>query len=270
MPYANNDGIRIRYEVIGAGQPLVLHHGFLLDLNSWSEPGENWVAALQNDHQLILMDARGHGASDKPRDPDAYRAALRVSDVVAVLDDLKLKKAHFMGYSMGGGVGYAIAKHAPERFYSLIIGGASAEDDESEGPNPIVDVLRKGPAAVLALLEESFGEQPPEVKTSVMANDTEALAAMVSLREHNHFEAILPAVTLPCLIFVGDQDGAYAGAKRASTLLPNATFVSLPGDHLAGGSISAALPHVRQFLAEMSHQLPRTDESRTPTKPSHP
>jgi pimeloyl-ACP methyl ester carboxylesterase len=60
-----------------------------------------YVEALRPDYQLILVDARGHGASDKPHEPAAYALSLRVSDIVAVLDALHLSTAHFWGYSMG-------------------------------------------------------------------------------------------------------------------------------------------------------------------------
>jgi len=64
MPYANNQGIRIRYEVEGTGPPLVLQHGSFGSGADWRDFG--YTSALSNDHQLILVDARGHGASDKP------------------------------------------------------------------------------------------------------------------------------------------------------------------------------------------------------------
>jgi pimeloyl-ACP methyl ester carboxylesterase len=51
---------------------------------------------------------------------------LRVRDVVIVLDHLHINKAHYFGYSMGGWIGFGIAKYAPERFHSLIIGGLSS------------------------------------------------------------------------------------------------------------------------------------------------
>jgi pimeloyl-ACP methyl ester carboxylesterase len=60
MPYTENHGVRIHYRVVGAGKPLVLHHGFTESIEDWSECG--YVDALQSEHELILIDARGHGA----------------------------------------------------------------------------------------------------------------------------------------------------------------------------------------------------------------
>ena len=81
MPYACNGSVRIHYQVEGRGPALVLQHGFTESLVDWYEAG--YVDALKPDYRLVLIDARGHGASDKPHDPDAYLLGERVADVVA-------------------------------------------------------------------------------------------------------------------------------------------------------------------------------------------
>src|SRR5437899_3536222 len=91
MPYANNHSIRIHYQVEGEGPPLVLQHGFTSSLQNWYTYG--YVAALRQSYQLILIDARGHGQSDKPYDPQAYALQHRVEDVLAVLDALQVDNA---------------------------------------------------------------------------------------------------------------------------------------------------------------------------------
>src|SRR5438067_13417159 len=128
MPYANNAGVRIHYQVDGNpdGPPLVLQHGFLCCVEDWYTLG--YAATLGATYRLILTDARGHGASDKPHEPAAYRMAAMADDVVAVLDDLGLARAHFFGYSMGGKIGFVLAARAPERCRSFVLGGSSAAD----------------------------------------------------------------------------------------------------------------------------------------------
>jgi pimeloyl-ACP methyl ester carboxylesterase len=64
MPYVISDGIRIHYEVEGDGPPLVLQHGFGQKASSWRLGG--YVDALKSQYRLVLVDARGHGESDKP------------------------------------------------------------------------------------------------------------------------------------------------------------------------------------------------------------
>jgi len=104
MPFANNRGVRVHYQTVGHGRPLVLHHGTFGSGPDWIDRG--YVERLKRDYQLILVDARGHGLSDKPHDPAAYDLSLRASDVVSVLDDLGLPKADYFGYSMGGWIAF--------------------------------------------------------------------------------------------------------------------------------------------------------------------
>ena len=80
--------------------------------------------ALKGDYRLILVDARGHGQSDKPQDPSAYGLEKRVADVTSVVDAMGVAKAHFWGYSMGGWIGFGMAKYAPDRVDRLVIGGS--------------------------------------------------------------------------------------------------------------------------------------------------
>jgi pimeloyl-ACP methyl ester carboxylesterase len=106
------DGIRIAYELVGAGPPLLLFHGSLTSSAVWRMLG--YVDALQAGHLLILVDARGHGDSDKPTTMDAYKIERLVDDVIAVLDDCQVPETAYLGYSMGGRVGFGLAIRAPE------------------------------------------------------------------------------------------------------------------------------------------------------------
>ena len=253
MPYANNQGVRIHYEVEGEGPPLVLMHAGLFSLEQWRITG--FVEPLKNDYELILIDGRGHGGSDKPHDPEAHRMVLKVADVIAVLDDLSISKAHYLGYSMGGGIGYGIAKYAPERFYSLILGGAGLPRERNPEPRDVFKV-KEGMEAHLALLEEIAGTRwTPEVRTIHQSNDLDAFAARDTIGEGLRFmgfEDVLPNVTLPCLFYVGEGDDRPDFRQRA-TQMPNVTYVSFPGlDHLeAMCRADIVVPHVRKFLAEV-------------------
>ena len=104
MPYFDNDGVRIHYQVDGKGAPIVLMHGTSGSVGDWYENG--WVGGLKDDYQIILIDHRGHGYSDKPHDSDSYSLEISVSDVVGVLDELRIEKANYFGYSMGGFIGF--------------------------------------------------------------------------------------------------------------------------------------------------------------------
>ena len=95
MPYATGSGVRIHYDVVGSGPPLVLHPGFAQSGADWASAG--YVDVLKGQYTLVLIDPRGQGASDKPHETAMYGPDARVADVLAVLDALGIDRAHFWG-----------------------------------------------------------------------------------------------------------------------------------------------------------------------------
>lgn len=248
MPYATNAGIRIHYEVEGAGPPLVLHHGSFASGADWRDLG--YVDELKRENKLILMDARGHGASDKPHDSAAYDLALRVSDVTSVLDDLQIERAGFFGYSMGGWIGFALAKHAPARFNSLILGGAHPFAESVQG---FRDGMSGGLAGFVSALKQAYGPfMTPGMLARHEANDLEALLALS--QDRSDFSEILSGMTMPCLLFVGEDDPRLNGVRECAQKIPDAAFFSLPGcGHVAGlARHDLVLPHVTSFIRKVS------------------
>jgi len=228
--------------------------GGLNDLRAWYDLG--YVESLKNDYRLILIDLRAYGTSDKPHDSRAYEMKLLVDDIVAVLDYLKVDKAHLLGYSLSGRICFGAAKYAPERFYSFIIGGAHAGMPDQNEHNDELELLKKGADALIAVMEKALGSQlPPERKARLAAIDFEAVVALFSASHWTlSFEDALPTMTMPCLIFVGEADSLYSGAKECAKNLPNATFISLPNlDHFQVLSQRhLLLPHITKFLTRAS------------------
>jgi pimeloyl-ACP methyl ester carboxylesterase len=252
MPYVDNDGVRIHYKTEGEGPALVLQHWSLATLESWYDYG--YVSALKNDHRLILLDARGHGDSDKPHRPEAYELKKRVEDIVAVLDDLDIAKAHYFGYSMGGWIGFGAARYAPERFQSLIIGGSVPYAQNMDGLRQFVRVgVENGPEAFIVTWESENGALSPEARERMLAYDYEALLMLAQDRES--LETVLPTMSMPCLLYAGEMD-EYQPIKECATHIANATFFTLPGlDHV--GAIKRSdkvLPHVKRFLVKVDQQ----------------
>jgi pimeloyl-ACP methyl ester carboxylesterase len=249
MPFADSQGVRIHYEVEGQGPPLVLQHGFAVTLDHWYYNG--YVDALGSDYRLILIDARGHGASDKPHDPQAYRMQLMAGDVIAVLDELGIDKARYFGYSMGGAIGFALAKWSPERLASLIIGGANPYEEDPDEPSP----WREATATLLGQGAQAFIESamPEKYRNRFSAEqmDAEALIACLSLRERVGLADDLESLSVPCLLYCGESDPSYAEGKRCVDSMLRATFAAIPGtDHVEALARSdLVLPHVKRFLA---------------------
>ena len=259
MPYVDSNGVRIHYHLEGDGPALVLQHGFTSSLQNWYAYG--YVDALKGDYRLILIDARGHGLSDKPHNADQYELDLRVADVTSVLDDLGVEKAHYLGYSMGGRIGFGIAKYAPHRVHSLTIGGMHPyESGGNWSVEARVDLLRQGMEAYVASLESGGEPVDPARRARLLANDAEALIAAISA-PRGGIEDVLPTMAMPCLLYVGEADGFYDGAKECARQIPDATFVSFPGlDHGQTSQASGPLlPHLTEFLNRVAPQASPAD-----------
>jgi pimeloyl-ACP methyl ester carboxylesterase len=256
MPHATNDGLRIHYEVTGRGEPLVLYHGLTGSGDRWRDTG--YVAGLSDTYRLILIDARGHGESDKPRDRRAYGRRRQAADVVAVLDELEIGAARFWGHSMGGDVALTLGRHHPDRVSALVVTGyspfAAAGEEAAEMATWATD-LQDGMERFVAGYERRHGALPDDARARWLANDGAALAACVAsmIAESDGSQvADLPAIDTPVLLLVGTEEPSAEQAREAADLLPRGTYVPLAGlDHVQTFFRSdLVLPHVRSFLHE--------------------
>jgi pimeloyl-ACP methyl ester carboxylesterase len=181
---------------------------------------------------------------------------LRVSDVVAVLDQLEIDRAHFFGYSMGGRIGFATIRYAPDRFYSLINGGAQPySHGRGAIPHPWIPSLEQGIGVAIDKYVQGRGSRvTPQRQKRLLTNDPQALIAMLSVLDPLNLEPDLPKTRTPCLIYAGSDTSEHEEAKRAARSMPKATFISLAGlDHYDGFRRSdLVLPLVKDFLATFS------------------
>ena len=130
--FFDSAGVKIHYVVEGKGEPVLLIPGLGGDIqSSWPVIGE-----LSKTFQVIALDNRGHGQSDKPHDPNSYGMNL-VEDPIRLLDHLNIQRAHVEGYSMGGAIVLAMLGFHPERLRTAVIGGAGWIPPEQNGSSPI-------------------------------------------------------------------------------------------------------------------------------------
>jgi pimeloyl-ACP methyl ester carboxylesterase len=254
MPFAMNDGTRIAYDVVGNGPPLMLYHGLTGSGERWRDTG--YVAGLADAYQLILIDARGHGASDKPHDAAAYSRLRQAADVIVVLDDLGIAQTRFWGHSLGGAIALTLGRHFPERVGALVVTGyspfAAAGDEAAEMAAWAAD-LAGGMTGFVAGYEDRHGRLPEEARARWLANDGTALAACVAAmiaEADGRQVADLPRIAAPVLLLVGTEEPFIDEAEEAARLLPRGEFVPLQGlDHVQTFFRSdLLLPHVRSFF----------------------
>jgi pimeloyl-ACP methyl ester carboxylesterase len=255
MPYVTSAGVQIHFEIEGNGPSLVVQHGFLGSPADWRAAG--YIDALTDCYQLLLIDARGHGQSDKPHDATLYSYEQMAADVLAVLDAAGMERAHYWGYSMGGCIGYRLGRMAPDRIQSLVLGGAQpfpvAEADLAEELGELGDDLRQGMDAFVAGFERRNGPLPTDQRTRwLTCFDGPALAASLEgqLREDR---AGMPEpfddLTMPCLLYAGTADTLARETPRAAAALPHATALLFGRlDHVGAFDNPAIVPYVRSFL----------------------
>jgi pimeloyl-ACP methyl ester carboxylesterase len=258
VDFATNplDGVRIAYRRFGTGPVVVLVHGTALSQVIWR--GFGYVADLSVDHTVITLDLRGHGRSGKPQHESAYDMALFVADVLAVLDRSQVQQAHYLGYSLGGRVGFSLADAHPDRVLSLISaagapGNQPGAFDRLFFPGCIEVLEKAGLTGFLADWQAHTGEQvDPATRAALAANDARALAAYMrrSERDPGVPQERLVGLRVPLCLLVGSEDRErLAAAEKVRTAVPTAVLRVV-----AGGTHANLLRHpdtrtgVRDFL----------------------
>jgi len=197
--YAPVNGIKIWYASFGTkearGEPVILLHGGLANANYWG----NQVKALQSRYRVIVMDSRGHGRSS--RDDKPYGYDLMASDVLALMDFLKIPKAAIVGWSDGAIIGLDIALNHPERLTKLFAFAANSD------PSGVSDIT-SSPVfnAFIARAEKEYETLSPtpteyqsflaqvqkmwETQPNWTADDLGRIAVPVWIVDADHDEAI--------------------------------------------------------------------------------
>ncbi len=121
MPDFCLHGVTYHVTSQGAGQPLVLLHGFTGSSQNWRP----LLPTLIGKFQVITLDIVGHGRTASPPNEGRYHLNKVAADLIAVLDHLHIEQAHLMGYSMGGRLALFTAVHYPQRLHTLILESAS-------------------------------------------------------------------------------------------------------------------------------------------------
>ena len=213
------NGIQLWYAVFGSGHgaPVLLLHGGLANSDYWG----GIVARLARTHEVIVIDSRGHGRSERGTQPLGY--ALMATDAVALLDELNIDKVAVIGWSDGAITGLQMAMRRPERVSRVFAFAANSD------PSGVLDVHA---SPVFSAFIARAGQE--YARLSPTPHDYPAFDAAVEKMwaDQPHFSAAaLGAIHVPVWIADGDHDEAI---KRADTdmmaqTIPGAREVILPG-----------------------------------------
>ena len=114
-----DDNVKLFYESTGKGEPIIFVHEFAGDYRSW-EPQINYLSRY---YQCISFCARGYPPSEVPENESSYSQERAWRDILSVMDNLKIEKAHIVGLSMGGFATLHLGINAQDRVLSLVIAG---------------------------------------------------------------------------------------------------------------------------------------------------
>jgi 3-oxoadipate enol-lactonase len=224
MPYATTtDNVRLYFEEAGQGTPIIFLHEFAADHTNW-EPQMRYFSRR---HRCIAYSARGYTPSDVPPSAGVYTYKEFYTDSLAVLDHLKIERAHFVGLSMGAYSSMQIGLNAPDRALSLTLAGVgsgselanidayrkqcqtNADRYRSVGASEVAKETREAPSRIPFMLKDPRGH----------ADFYDSLARHDSLGSGNTMqsfqggrpsmytlEAAIKNILTPTLIICGDED----------------------------------------------------------------
>ena len=228
--------VRIAWERRGAGPPLVLVHGLGYARWGW----EPVVAGLADRFELLLLDNRGIGASEAP--PGPYTAAAMAADVLRVMDEAGLDRAHLLGTSLGGMIAQELALTRPERVERLVLACTTpGGPDAYPLPEGTLRLIAEAPSLEPAVALRRFVENAlapatvsgqPELVEQILAHrlaapqDPAAWMAQAAAGAAFDRFADLGSIGAPTLVQHGTADRVVD--VRNATLL---------GDRIAGAEV---------------------------------
>jgi len=258
--FFDSGGAKIRYVVEGKGEPVLLIHGYTASVEmNWKMPGV--FKELTKNYQVIALDNRGHGKSDKPHDPKKYGQEM-AEDAVRLLDHLKIEKAHIVGYSMGAVITCKLLAIHPDRFLTATLGGHAGirEGADTSFYDKMADSLEegKGLAPLIERLTPPGKPKPTEAEIKTInalilsLNDPKALAAVA-----RGFKGLavswekLEANKVPTLALIGDQDPLKEGVDALKGRMANLKITVIKdADHRSAFGRPEFIKTLQEFLAE--------------------
>ncbi|MFN4161144.1 MAG: alpha/beta fold hydrolase [Stenotrophomonas sp.] len=250
----------------GTGRPVVLIHGWPLSAESWKAQ----IPVLKDaGYRVVAYDRRGFGRSDKPA--DGYEYDTLADDLAGVLNDLDLKDATLVGFSMGGGeVARYIARHGEQRLRSVVFASAVPPymlktPDNPEGPltQAKADEMRQGLErdrdsffdgftkdffSAKGVLKVSEKQRQEAIELCKQSDQTAALGCMQAFGTTD-FRDDLKKITVPTLVLHGDSDGTVpyegSGKRTHAAIVGSEAVVLKDAPHGCNAS------HAEQFNAAL-------------------
>jgi 3-oxoadipate enol-lactonase len=254
----NANGIDINYRIDGReGAPwLIFSNSLLTDLSMWDDQ----VAALKDDYRILRYDQRGHGGTQAP--DGKYSFDMLVTDVIALMDALGIRRAHFCGLSMGGMTALFLAQRHGDRFDRIVAcdcGPASTPQSAQQwkermdlaagkGMDALADVTipRWYPADFVATKAPVLDK----VRGMIRATPYQGFAGCAHALSDYDLKPGLAGIKNPVLLICGTKDATYPGIQAINAAVPGSRLVSIEGaGHISNTEQPANFTRaVRDFL----------------------
>jgi pimeloyl-ACP methyl ester carboxylesterase len=249
MPHITaQDGTRLYYEEAGHGTPVILVHEYAGDYRTW----EMQMRFFSRAHRCITYSQRGYPPSDVPSDATKYSQDIARNDVLALMDALKIEKAHVVGHSMGAYTALHVGINAPKRCISVVAAGcgwgSTPDVKKREEMKALAAEVGKmfaseGIAAAAAKYADAPMRQAQKNKDPRGYAEFARMLADHSAEGHAHtmlnlqlkrptlweMEAALKIFSVPLLIIVGDEDEpCIDGSVFLKRIVPTAGLLVMP------------------------------------------
>ena len=254
------NGIEINYELHGrVGAPwLVLSHSLACSVRMWDPQ----IAALKDQYRILACDTRGHGASEAP--PGPYSLEMLADDLFSLLNELKIKTAHYCGLSMGGMIGQTFALKYPGVFQTLTLADTTSSYPAEAAPvwaERVKTAESKGMDPLAQPTLERWFTEPFRTKNPAAVDAIRKLIVATPVAGYVGCSHAIPKINLtaqlkeircPILVIVGEQDPGTppAMAREIHDNAPGSKLVVLPqAAHLANIEQSEGFTRaLRDFL----------------------
>ena len=246
MQKFNSDGVEIAFDMWGEGPPVLLIHGFASNMNvNWV--GTGWVKTLvAAGHQVIAIDNRGHGQSEKLYDSDLYSAPIMADDAARLLRHLKIEKADVMGYSMGARISAFLTMQNPGMVRCAVFAGLASRMITGVGGSEAIALALEAPTAADAPDRDSRGFRLFAEQTK---SDLKSLAACIRSSRVKIKEEALAAIKVPVLVVAGELDNVAGKVEGLTSIIPGSKGVVLPNrNHMNAVGDSVYKSAVVEFL----------------------
>ena len=272
MPHLmTDDGVKLYYEEVGSGIPIVFVHEFAGDVRSY----EPQMRHFGQRYRCIAYNARGYPPSDVPQGGERYSQERARDDIRVVLDALKIDKAHVVGLSMGGFAALHFGFSYPNRARSLVVAGCgygAAPDKRAQFAAEAEEVAAQFERKTMAKAAEGYALGPTRVQfqnkdprgwrefAAQLAEHSTAGSSRtmrgVQARRPSLFDLVdkMTAMTTPTLVMTGDEDWpCLEPAILMKRSIPTAALVVMPN---AGHTINLEDPAAfNQHIADFFHTV---------------